>query len=81
MATKSTGKGLGQTLKVKKSNGQTSNFGKDSCHGTKSAANSRADSIRKGGGTARVKQDPITKKHCVFKGPKAKSGAVGRKKK
>lgn len=78
MARKSTtaAKGLGKTLKVKKSDGRTSNYSKESCHGTKTDAKKKAESIRNGGGTARVLQDPATKKHCVFKGPKAKKSAV-----
>ena len=73
MARKSSkAKPLGKTLKVKKSNGKTSTYTKMAC-GNKASMSKRADGYRKQGSTARVVQDPVSKKYCVFKGPKAKA--------
>jgi len=42
------------------------NYRKKACSKTKSGAGKMADSLRAGGKNARIKQDPQTKRHCVF---------------
>lgn len=68
--------GTATTVKVKGANGKTSTFKKTSCHTSKSAAKSAAESIRAKGTRAVVKPG-AGKGYCVFKGPKMT--AAGRK--
>lgn len=42
------------------------NFRKKACSSTKTDAKKMAEAARAKGKNARVKQDPMTKRHCVF---------------
>lgn len=63
-------------ITVKGVNGKRVTFSKNSCHSTKSAAVKQADSIRKQGVRAMVKEG-AGGTVCVFKGPRMT--AAGRK--
>lgn len=64
------------TIKVKGVNGKRVTFSKTSCHSTKTAATKQADSIRKQGVRAMIKEG-AGGSVCVFKGPRMT--AAGRK--
>lgn len=62
------------TIKVKNASGTNSVFKKVSCHSTKSAAKSAAESIRQKGNRA-VTRPGEAGKSCVFAGPKLSAKA------
>lgn len=64
-------KAAAKPLSSYKQNGRI--YKKKSCSGTKTAAKKAADSMRKRGFTAQVKQDPLTKKWCIYSAGKRKS--------
>lgn len=68
--------GASTTIKVTGVGGKKVTFSKTSCHSTKSAAQKQADSVRKQGVRAMVKEG-AGGSHCVFKGPRMT--AAGRK--
>jgi len=72
-----TAKALPKTLKVKVAGiggigTVTKNFTKESCSKLKTDGVKKVESLRKQGFTARLKQDPLTKTWCAFKGAKSK---------
>lgn len=66
-------KPLGDTLKVKNSEGKTSTFTKRGCSASRDAADKAANAIRLTGKNARVVEDKTTGKFCYFEGPKTKT--------
>lgn len=73
MATK---RGLTDKIKIKigaVSEGKTATFTKDACSSTRDAAAKHAEKLRASTGkTARVIEDKVNGKFCVYVGPKAK---------
>lgn len=74
-ATGSTAKPLPQTL-----NRFGRRYKKEACSTTKSAAESKTESLRKQGFTAMTVEDKANKKFCTFRGKKAKTAMTGTKK-